>query len=158
MAEKTLKRMGMGYVIGMPVGTLILVFLSYATEGGALLFTDALLQRVGSEASALLVQTMLSGIIGAVGMGATSFFDIEGWSVLKSALAYYATYTIAFLPIGFFLGWLEGPADALVMAEIFALVEFSITLAMTVHYRVQVRNLNALLEESRQGSLHAGVR
>ena len=134
MAKKVLKRALMGFVIGMPVGTLILILLSYMTEGGAVLFTPALLGRTGNEATALLAQTLLSGVVGAVGMGGAS------WIV----------YTLVFLPIGFFLGWLEGPADALVMAVIFAVVEAVMTLVMFARYNAQVRQLNELLEEGRQ--------
>ena len=150
MAKKVLQRTLLGFVIGMPVGTLILIFLSYMTEGGAVLFTPALLERTGNEATALLAQTLLSGAVGAVGMGAACLFDLDGWSVPAAALAHWAVYTLAFLPIGFFLGWLEGPVDALVMAVIFAVVEAVITLLMLARYNAKVRQLNELLEESRQ--------
>jgi hypothetical protein len=122
MVNRILKRTLMGFVIGMPVGTLILIFISYTTEGGALLFTPALLERMGNEATALLAQTLLSGVVGAVGMGSACFFDLDGWSVPAAAVAHWAVYTLVFLPIGFFLGWLEGPVDVLVMAVIFAVV------------------------------------
>ena len=150
MAKKVLKRALMGFVIGMPVGTLILILLSYMTEGGAVLFTPALLGRTGNEATALLAQTLLSGVVGAVGMGGACFFDLDGWSVPAAALAHWSVYTLVFLPIGFFLGWLEGPADALVMAVIFAVVEAVMTLVMFARYNAQVRQLNELLEEGRQ--------
>lgn len=150
MIKQVLKRTLMGFVIGMPVGTLILILLSYTTESGALFFTPVLLERTGSEATALLVQTLLSGVVGAVGMGGACFFDLDGWSVPASALAHWTVYTLVFLPIGFFLGWLEGPVDALVMAVIFAVVEAAVTLTMLVRYNAKVRQLNELLEESRQ--------
>lgn len=150
MAEKTLRRAAFGYVVGMPIGTIILIVLSFATQGGAHLFTDALLARTGSEAGALLMQTVLSGIIGAVGVGGTSLFDIEGWSLFRSATVYYATYTITFMPIGFFLGWIESVSDALVMAEVFAIVVLVATLAITARYKMQVEQLNALLENAGQ--------
>ena len=109
MAKKVLQRTLLGFVIGMPVGTLILILLSYATEGGAVLFAPTLLARTGNEATALLAQTLLSGAVGAVGMGAACLFDLDGWSVPAAALAHWAVYTLAFLPIGFFLGWLRWP-------------------------------------------------
>ena len=150
MVSKVLKRTLMGFVIGMPVGTLILIFLSYVSEGGAVLFTPALLERTGNEATAMLAQTLLSGVVGAVGMGGACFFDLDGWSVPAAAVAHWAVYTLVFLPIGFFLGWLEGPADALLMAVIFAVVEATITLVMLARYNAKVRQLNELLEEGRQ--------
>ena len=150
MVKKVLQRTLMGFVIGMPVGTLILIFLSYVSEGGAVLFTPALLERTGNEATALLAQTLLSGVVGAAGMGGTCLFDLDGWSVPAAALAHWTVYTLVFLPIGFFLGWLEGPADALVMAVIFAMVEAVITLAMLARYNAKVRQLNELLEEAQQ--------
>lgn len=150
MVKKVLQRTFMGFVIGMPVGTLILIFLSYVSEGGAVLFTPALLERTGNEATALLAQTLLSGVVGAVGMGGASLFYLDGWSVPAAALVHWIVYTLVFLPIGFFLGWLEGPADALVMAVIFAMVEAVMTLVMIARYNAQVRQLNELLEEGRQ--------
>lgn len=158
MVGKVLKRTLIGFVIGMPVGTLILILISYVTEGGAVLFTPALLARTGNEATALLAQTLLSGVVGATGMGAASLFDLDGWSVPAAALVHWVVYTLVFLPIGFFLGWLEGPVDALVMAVIFAVVEAAITLTMLVRYNAKVRQLNELLEESRRTSLNGGAR
>lgn len=143
MIAKTLRRAGLGFLIGMAVGNIIA-----ALTGMDMIVSDVLVQRAGSIQAALLLQTLLSGVIGAAGMAGMTLYELEHWSLLLTMVVHYLLYMIVFLPIALFLGWITTVPEAIVMAAILAAVHMSIFLIMCAYYRAQVREINRLQELS----------
>jgi hypothetical protein len=139
MLLKTLKRAGSGFVLGMAAGNVIA-----ALTGHPDIVSAELLQKAGSLSAALLWQTLLSGLIGAAGMGGTTLYELERWPLLAIDLAHYALIMAVFLPAGQFLGWFPTRGVAAVMAAIMFAVHFTIFLIMCAFYRAQVRELNQM--------------
>ena len=147
------RRAAFGFVVGMPIGTLILVITSLMGGGGALLFTDALLERVGGEACALLVQMLLSGVVGAVAMAGSVLFEIDRWGLVRSAVSHCVLYLATLLFVGTFLGWFEEVGDVCWVVVVTIALHAIITCALTRRYRGEVAQLNLLIRERRaQGS------
>ena len=152
MLLNTLKRAGFGFILGMAVGNLIA-----ALTGHPNIVSAELLAKTGSLPTALLWQTVLSGLIGAAGMGGTVLYELERWPLLAIDLIHYALCMAAFLPVGHFLGWFPTKDVALVMAAIMFAVHFTIFLIMCAIYRKQVRELNTLQEQFlRQKNINIG--
>lgn len=148
MAATILRRAVFGFLLGMAIGNVITVLMSLASGEGALLFTDYLLARTGSEAGALLVQTLLSGVIGAAAMAGTVLYNLEPWGLLKSAIIHYAICMVTYIPIGIILGWIEPhPASIAVTAGALAIVYAAIWLIMNARYKSEVDELNNLLDK-----------
>lgn len=141
MLMNTLKRAVSGFVLGMAVGNLIAALTCHPD-----IFSPALLTKAGSLSTALLLQTLLSGVIGAAGMGGTTLYEIERWPMLTANLTHFALVMAVFIPIAHFLGWTETAADTLLMAGIMFAAHFSIFLIMCAYYRAQVREMNRLQE------------
>lgn len=141
MLLKTLKRVGFGFILGMAVGNLIA-----AMTGHPDIVSAALLEKAGSLPAALMIQTLLSGVIGGVAWAGISLYDIESWSLLGAVAVHYASIMIVFLPLAFYLGWLEGLTDALIMAAVMLAAHTLVFLIMCAIYRAQVRELNRLNE------------
>ena len=141
MLVQTLKRAGFGFVLGMAVGNLIA-----ALTGHPNIVSPALLERAGSLSNALVWQTLLSGLLGAAGMGGVSLYELEDWPLLRTTMVHYAIYIVTFILCALALGWCERPAEFLVMAAIMAAIHFTIFLIMCARYRAQVRELNELNE------------
>ena len=139
MLWKTLKRAGFGFILGMAVGNLIA-----AATGHPDIVSPALLEKAGSLSAALLWQTLLSGVIGFAAWAGISFYDIEEWSLLRADAVHYLCIMAVFLPVAFFLGWIETAADARIMAAIMLGAHTAIFLILCAYYRAQVRELNRL--------------
>lgn len=77
MIGRSIKRIMLGFVIGMAVGNLIAAMFSYVPGGDNLIVSELLLEKTGSESKAFLIQTLLSGVLGAVGMGGTVIYELE---------------------------------------------------------------------------------
>lgn len=139
MFGKTLKRACFGFVLGMAIGNLIAAVL-----GNSEIISPLLLNRAGSQQGAFLMQTLLSGVIGAAGFGGISLYEIERWPLLLAVLIHYAIYMAVFLPSALLLGWISTVKDALIMTIVLALAQLFIFLIMCAVYRAQVRELNQL--------------
>ncbi len=139
MIRKTLRRAVFGYVLGMAIGNLIA-----ALTGHPNIVSAELLQKAGSLNAALLWQTLLSGLIGAAGMGGTMLYEIERWPLLAIDIAHYALVMAVFVPVSRCLGWCREPAELAITAAIMFAVHFSIFCIMCAIYRRRVKELNTL--------------
>ena len=150
MAAKVINRALLGFVLGMLAGVFAIIIGSLAEDQGVLTLPTVLLQLTGSEAGALLAQMLVSGLYGIVPMVGTIFYELDSWGMLKQAVVHYASYTIAFLCLGVFLGWFDPtPADLGIIAGSFAICHCIIWLVMYARYRAEVKKLNELLSETK---------
>ena len=150
MAAKLLKRAACGFVLGMVVGALMVIAISFASGNGSLVLPAKLLKMTGSEAGALLAHMLVSGAYGAIPMAGTLLYELDSWGLLKQAVVHYASYTAAFMCFGIAFGWIDPTlADTGVMAGIFAVCHCIIWLIMYNRYRSEVRRLNELLARTK---------
>ena len=151
MVAKALKLGALGFLMGMVIGALIVVFVGFA-RGGSLGLPSVLLAATGSEAGALLAHMLISGVYGFIPMAGVVIYEIDSWGLLKQAVVHYASYTIAFMVCGFLAGWVETPFDMLLMAGIFLVGHCIIWLIMYMRYKAETNELNLLLNEARQSA------
>ena len=78
MLKKTLKAAGIGFLLGIVIGNLI-AFLTGNSDTGGITFASAkLLEMAGGNAViAMLLQSLFSGLYGAVCFAGMSFYEIE---------------------------------------------------------------------------------
>ena len=138
MMRRTWKRALIGFVIGMVIGNLISLCMNGSQDFS---------QYVGSDR--FLPQTVLSGVLGAISMAGVSFYDIEDWSLLKTAVLHYLLIMAAYLPIALTLGWIEPKAEQIVLMALLMAAGYAlIWVIMYVRYQAEVKKLNRLLKES----------
>ena len=99
MLKKTLKRAGIGFLLGIAVGNLI-AFLSVVPFGsGGPIVSQKLTEMCGGEAEALLLHSFLSGLIGFAGCAGMTFYDMEEWSLLRIMASHLGVIFAVFLPV-----------------------------------------------------------
>ncbi len=151
MVATTLKRAGLGFLLGMIVGVFIVICMSFSA-GGSIVVPHELLVLTGSEAGALLAHMLISGAYGAIPMAGVSFYELDSWGLLKQAVVHYASYTVAFLLIGYAVGWVETAPNIAMMAGIFAVCHAIIWTIMYVRYKAETKELNELLQKAKQAN------
>ena len=151
MVATTLKRAGFGFLLGMVAGVFIVIGMSFAA-GGSIALPDKLLVMMGSEAGALLAQVLISGLFGAIPWAGISFYELDSWGLLKQAVVHYASYTVAFMILGYAAGWVETPADMAFIAGVFAVGHAIIWTIMYMRYKAETKELNELLQEAKQAN------
>ena len=145
MLTKALRRGAIGFLIGI----LMSLAISWLSQDGKLV-SDTLVERVGSETGALILDLALSGVFGAVCMAGTVFYEIEHWSLAKATFLHYLIVILCFPPLALFLGWVSKPAEILIMTGIQTVCFFLIWLFMYLRCRAEVKELNELNAKQEQ--------
>ena len=125
MKKKLLILSGVGFAGGMMIGNLIPLLACVFAGSPIQLYSDRLLSLTRSPIAAILVQTPVSGLYGAICMGGTVVYDVEHWPMLRALLIHYAMCMISYLPISLLLGWNENLTQLLI-AECFQIAGFFI--------------------------------
>ena len=106
----------------------------------------ALIEATGSELNAVLVQFLLTGLIGA-GCGAASvIWQLEHWSIVKQSGVYFLLIALLMLPTAYLCHWMEhsfwGMAGYLL---IFAGIYLAVWLTQYWIWKGRVRAINRRL-------------
>ena len=138
--KKLYYRIIIGFFFFFFIGNLIVML---TMEPGDALCTEILLSRMGSLYGALAVQTLLSGIIGAAGMGGMSLYQETDLSLVWATVTHFILIEAVFLPAALFLGWISPDIkDISILSAIMLTAFIVIWLAMFFHYRREVMELN----------------
>ncbi len=149
MLKRTLRRAALGFLIGIIVGDGIAIFFSSVSAGSFSVASKYLIDRLQSPGPALLLQSLLSGIHGSVCFAGISMYEIEGWSMLRSALLHCFTILVSCLAVSKTLCWITTIQDALFMGAFIIVGYLIIWFILYAVNRAQVQKLNTLQEERR---------
>ena len=148
MLKKTLKRAGIGFLIGIVIGNLIAILTGNSATNGVTFASEKLLVMAGGSAVvAMLLQSLFSGLYGAVCFAGMSFYEIERMPLAAATALHCAAIVLLFVPISLLLGWVNGIAGILIIAVIQIVVFFIIWLSLYLSYKKQVRELNKMQKE-----------
>ena len=152
--KKYIKLSVSGFVLGILLCTAITVFTSGADTGTIHLCVPSFEKAVGNNTLALILQTVISGIYGAVVMGSTVVYDIETgdvrkWSLLKATVTHCVITFVFYYVTGFTLHWfsIKDVKENLIMLAVFAVVYTSIWLFNYLGYKREIRNFYKEIEK-----------
>lgn len=145
MLAKTLKRAGIGFLLGIVIGDLIALITGNSSTDGVTFASKQLLDMAGGNGViAMLLQSLFSGLYGALCFAGMSLYKSERLPLAAATALHCAIIVIFYIPIALLLGWLSGIAEILIVAGMQIVVFFIIWLIMYFAYRKQVRELNEL--------------
>ena len=152
MINRTIKRALIGFVIGMVVGDIISVVFTLSS-GDTMLSVSQLIARYASNPKEFLIHTLLSGVHGAISMAGVSFYEIEDWGLLKTAVVHYLLIITSYTVIGLYLDWLPPSFWGIVISWTYmGVIYLIIWLIMNARYKAEVKELNEILEKDKEGS------
>ena len=139
-------RASIGFGLGILIGTVIAAITGTAETGDGRLYlcSSEFVDFVGSELVAFLIQSVLCGVQGVVGMGGAVVYAIEEWSTLKATLIHFCAVMGSFYLIALFLRWISFAVPmSLVMPLLFMVPPYVlIWLINYLAYRQQVKQIN----------------
>lgn len=108
MIKKIILRGLSGFPLGLAIGYTFSILFSAIWGGGY--YTPcmpALVEMVGSEIGAVIVQALLCGLLGAGCAGASVIWDIENWGLAKQTGIYFLLISVLMMPIAYITYWTE---------------------------------------------------
>ncbi len=150
MLMKTLKMAGLGFLIGAVVGNLIAILTGTFDSGGITFASEKLLDMSGGNAAlSMLLQSLFSGLYGALCFAGISFYDIERCPLALATASHCAIIVLTFIPIALLLGWFSNIVSLLIMSCIQLAAFFIIWLILYAVYKKQVKELNELMAKTK---------
>lgn len=108
MKIKVLLRSVLGFPLGIAMGYVITIFISFCLgQGDYSPCVPELVDFMGNEINAVVLQTVLCGVLG-IAFGASSvIWEIENWSIVKQTGIYFIITAIVMVLCAYFMFWME---------------------------------------------------
>lgn len=108
MKKELMNRIVVGLLGGIVISYLITIGISIALgDGNYYPCVPSLIARFGSETSAVIVQTVLSAILGVGFAGSSLIWKKDDWSLLKQTGIYFAIVTALMMTVAYVCEWME---------------------------------------------------
>lgn len=151
IAKKALLR----FLIGFNLGMFFNIVISYFCSGASADFLPTGFKACfDNDILALLIYLAVSGLYGGVGIGATVFYDLESWSILRATVSHFVLLFISYFITAVSLNWfsIESVIEWVIMLLIFIVGYFIIWLIMYLIYKSSVKEININLKKLRKSS------
>lgn len=110
-------------------------------------------EMVGSEISAVILQTVLCGVIGAGFAMATVIWEMERWSIAKQSGVYFVVLAAVILPIAYITQWMDHSlAGFLSYFGTFVIIYLIVWLAEYQFWKFKIKQINQKMR-NHNGSL-----
>ncbi len=151
MKKQIIKRSLWGFPLGITLGYIITIFISLGWANGYYVpCVPELISATGNEINAVILQTLLSGIIGTGFAASSVIWDIDNWSIVKQTGIYFSIISIIMLPIAYLAYWMEHSVRGfLIYFGIFVFIFAISWITMYVVGKSNVKKMNAKLFKTR---------
>ena len=150
MKKKLLLRSLCGLSFGLALEELIAIVISLAQHEGVFqAVIPELVYDFGGELHAVILQSLLYAVLGAILGAATIIWDIEEWSLTKQTGVHFTVFALPFLLIAYTLYWIPRSAlGVLSAAAVFIAIYAGIWGIIYFSCKRKVEKINAKLRQS----------
>ena len=108
MKKPIIKRGLVGFPVGIAIGFVITLIISaFIGDGYYYPVTPELIGSTGNELNAVILQTVLCGIMGSGFAMASVIWELDSWSLAKQSGIYFLIACIIMLPIAYIANWMK---------------------------------------------------
>lgn len=108
MKKKAFLRGLLGFPLGIAIGHILSVIGSLIYGNGSFQScTPELIAFTGNEINAVILQTLLCGIVGTSFAASSVVWEVEHFSILKQTAIYFLINAVFMLPTAYFLNWMQ---------------------------------------------------
>ena len=144
MKKKIMKRMGIGLPAGIAIGYVITLLVSACIGDGSFYpVAPELTQKMGSELNAVILQTVLCGVLGVGFAAASVIWEMDSWSLARQSAVYFFVIGILLLPIAYVTNWMQHTAVGfLSYIGIFVGIFFTAWLSQYLCWKQRIKKMN----------------
>lgn len=153
MKKKVILRGLFGLPVGIAIGFVITLLISICIGDGSFYpVTPELIQTMGNQLNAVILQTILCAILGVGFAMASVIWEIDSWSLAKQSGIYFAIACAVMFPISYVANWMpHSIAGILSYAGIFAVIFVLVWLIQYFVWKRKVRRMNERIRDSGDG-------
>ena len=108
MKKELFFRLFIGMLGGVVLSYLITIAISLIIgDGNYYPCVPSLTERFGNEVTAVIVQTVLSAILGAGFAGSSLIWEKDEWSLLKQTSIYFGIVSVLMMTVAYVCEWME---------------------------------------------------
>jgi len=108
MRKQAFLRGFLGFPLGIAMGYIITILISLSLATGYYVpCLPELADTMGSEINAVVLQAVLSGLLGASFAACSVIWEIDNWSIAKQTSIYFLITALVMMPIAYFTNWME---------------------------------------------------
>lgn len=145
MLKTIFRRANLGFSIGILLGDGIAILSGSLLAGELVMVSEKMMSLTDNVVLAFIIQTLLSGLYGAITFSTTVFYDIERLSLIMATALHCLVVVGTFIPMALFLGWgTDDPIVFITMISCQILGFFIVWLIMYIKYKKQVKELNEM--------------
>ncbi len=147
MKKKILFRSMLGFPLGLAMGYIITILISlFLANGYYSPCVPELVEVMGNELNAVLLQAALCGILGAGFGGASVIWEMEDWGLVKQTGIYFSIVSVIMMPIAYVSYWMEHSLKGVLgYFGIFVLMFVTIWIVQYLIAKRDVKKLNEKL-------------
>ena len=151
MKKKFIMRSLLGFPIGIAIGYLITILRSLGWANGYYSpCAPELISVIGNEINAVILQTVLCGILGTGFAASSIIWEMDNWSIVKQTGIYFSIISVIMLPIAYLAYWMEhSVVGFFIYFGIFVLVFAIIWITQFLICKHNVRKMNEKLFQTK---------
>ena len=144
MKKKIMKRMWIGLAVGIAMGYIITLIISACIGDGTFYaVAPAFAKKMGYELNAVILQTVLCGVLGVGFAAASVIWELDSWSLAKQSGVYFLVIGIILLPIAYATNWMQhSVVGFLSYIGIFIGIFFAVWLSQYLCWKQRIKEMN----------------
>ena len=151
MKKKIIMRGLLGLPTGIAIGFVITLIISACIGNGSFYpVTPELIDTMGNELNAVILQTVLCAVMGVGFAAASVIWELDSWSLAKQSGIYFAIISVIMLPIAYVTNWMKHTAlGVLSYVAIFVAIFVIVWLSQYLLWKWKIKKMNALVSKDR---------
>ena len=140
----------LGFPLGIAIGFVITILISICVGDGSFYpVTPELMETMGNELNAVILQTVLCGIMGAGFAMASVIWEMDSWSLAKQSGIYFSVACIVMLPIAYVTNWMKHTVGGiLAYVGIFVVIFLVVWLIQYSARKRKIKKMNDSIKKS----------
>ena len=144
MKNQIIKRGLVGFPVGIAIGFVITLIISACIRDGSYYpVTPELIGSMGNELNAVILQTVLCGIMGSGFAMASVIWELDSWSLAKQSGIYFLIACIIMFPIAYIANWMKHSiAGVLSYVCIFIVIFVVVWITQYLSWKRRIKKMN----------------
>ena len=151
MKNQIIKRGLVGFPVGIAIGFVITLIISACIRDGSYYpVTPDLIGSMGNELNAVILQTVLCGIMGSGFAMASIIWELDSWSLAKQSGIYFLIACIIMFPIAYIANWMKHSiAGVLSYVCIFIVIFVVVWITQYLSWKLKIKRMNDCIKKGK---------